>query len=342
MKRKRERIQSKLLSFTLHMAGCLLALTIAQQAFAAGTPANTAINNFATVNYSVGGVAQTAQISNTASFVVDHRVRPIVASLGNQDVVAGSANQYLAFQVTNDGNTETGVPLTIVLSNEQNGALNMGAISYYVESDGTPGLLIGSDTGPVLNIALEADEQATVYLVGSTPGGASAGDIGTYDLIATADLGNEAAADDQSSVQFVYADDAGTATGDVQYDRRHSAEGIFTVVAFNLAAVKTSSVVNDGIHAAAPYFAIPGATVRYQIVVSNPGSLPASGVTITDTIDTTNLAYVPDSVTIDTVSYLDSAAEVDFSTPVLTVTVPGDIAASGGSTTITFDVLINN
>ena len=53
-----------------------------QNAQAAGTVANTTISNTATVNYTVGGVAQTAINSNTSTFLVDRKV--------NLNVTAGT------------------------------------------------------------------------------------------------------------------------------------------------------------------------------------------------------------------------------------------------------------
>jgi len=53
---------------------------------------------------------------------------------------------------------------------------------------------------------------------------------------------------------------------------------------------KTSSVLSDGINAAGPK-AIPGATIRYCILVANPGTLPASSVSVTDSLPA-QLAYI--------------------------------------------------
>ena len=65
------------------VAAALSSLVAVQDAVAAGTVANTTISNTATVNYTVGGVAQTPITSNTSTFLVDRKV--------NLNVTAGTA-----------------------------------------------------------------------------------------------------------------------------------------------------------------------------------------------------------------------------------------------------------
>ena len=74
----------------------------AQQAYAQGTLAGTSIDNTATVNYSVGAVAQPSVSSNTSSFLVDRRVNLTVLETGNADTVVspGKNAQVLTFTVT--------------------------------------------------------------------------------------------------------------------------------------------------------------------------------------------------------------------------------------------------
>ena len=68
------------MSIARHLKQASLALlmlssaTALQSAYAEGTTAGTSISNTASVNYSVGGVAQTPINSTTASFVVDRRI----------------------------------------------------------------------------------------------------------------------------------------------------------------------------------------------------------------------------------------------------------------------------
>ena len=87
-------------------AGGLIAAALSSPAFAAGTAANTKIDNTASVSYSVGGVAQTPATSNTASFFVDRRVSMTLTEPGNAttSVVPNSSNQVTTFLLTNTSN----------------------------------------------------------------------------------------------------------------------------------------------------------------------------------------------------------------------------------------------
>ena len=74
--------QASLALLTLTSLGAL------QNAYAVGTTAGTSISNTATVNYSVGGVAQTAISSAPVSFVVDNRVDLTVTTTNAAPVIA--------------------------------------------------------------------------------------------------------------------------------------------------------------------------------------------------------------------------------------------------------------
>src|SRR5690606_13754423 len=97
-------------------------------AYAQLTPAGSSIENRATVNYSVGGVAQTpiesSPTGNTTpgvnagentTFVVDNLVNLTVNELsGNATQTSpGATNAVLAFTVTNTGNAPQGYQLSI-------------------------------------------------------------------------------------------------------------------------------------------------------------------------------------------------------------------------------------
>jgi uncharacterized repeat protein (TIGR01451 family) len=330
---------------TMLLFGATLTLMIAlpfgiQTATAAPTDtgAGITISNTAQIGYSVSGVNQTPVPSTTAQFVVDHKVRPVVTSLdaANVPVVAGSADQYLTFQVLNDGNTAGTTDFD--LSSVASGALAMTSVLYYEESGVTPGFQAAEDGPAVATISLARDTSATVYLVGTTPGGATVGQTGTYDLIATSTL-PEAGSDNPLASDAVYADGAGSIAADIAFDGRHSDGGVFEVVTVALTATKSSAVVNDYVNAAPPYFAIPGALVRYTLVVTNTSAvLPTTAVTISDTIPA-NTTYVADSVTIGGTGYVDGSPQVTYAAGTLTVNA-GNLAA-GAAVTVTFDVTIN-
>src|SRR5688572_3091266 len=92
------------------------------------TPANTAITNRATVNYSVGGQAQAliessptgnttpgAGLGVNTSFVVDNLVDFTVSEVsGNATVTTPGLPAVLAFTVTNTGNAPQGYALSFL------------------------------------------------------------------------------------------------------------------------------------------------------------------------------------------------------------------------------------
>jgi uncharacterized repeat protein (TIGR01451 family) len=305
---------------TVLMFGAMLTFTMTvslfdQHAWAAPTDtgAGTPISNTAQIDFTVSGVVQPQVNSTAATFVVDHKVRPVVTwqDGANVPVVAGSANQALTFQVLNDGNTAG--TATFNLSSLGAGPLNMVGITFYAEEGTTPGFQAAEDGAQpsITSVDLARDTSAIVYLVASTPGGAAVGQTGTYDLIADSPL-TEPAADDTNAADTVFADDAGTAAGDVAFDSQHSDAGVFEALVVNLSATKTSAVVDDLVNAAPPYFAIPGAIVEYTITVTNTSALlPATGVTVGDAIPA-NTDFVNNSTYIGATNYLDSDPEVTY------------------------------
>jgi uncharacterized repeat protein (TIGR01451 family) len=335
---------------TVLMFGAMLTFTMTvslfdQHAWAAPTDtgAGTPISNTAQIDFTVSGVAQPQVNSTAATFVVDHKVRPVVTwqDGANVPVVAGSANQALTFQVLNDGNTAG--TATFNLSSLGAGPLNMVGITFYAEEGTTPGFQAAEDGAQpaITSVDLARDTSAIVYLVASTPGGAAVGQTGTYDLIADSPL-TEPAADDTNAADTVFADDAGTAAGDVAFDSQHSDAGVFEALVVNLSATKTSAVVDDLVNAAPPYFAIPGAIVEYTITVTNTNALlPATGVTVGDALPA-NTAFVNDSTFIGATNYPDSAPEVTYvAGPPETLSVNVGALAPGASETVVFRVAIN-
>ena len=88
---------------------------------------------------------------------------------------------------------------------------------------------------------------------------------------------------------------AGTETGDVVRDGKHSARDSYTVSAPTLAVSKISWVIDDPINGTTNPKMIPGATVGYCITVTNTGSAAADSVTVTDILTALPVAYVASS-----------------------------------------------
>lgn len=292
-------------------------IVVAQTALAAGTAATTSINNKATVNYQVGGVAQplvessptgnsTPGLNNGANttFVVDRKIDLTVQEVGNAatGVTPGQTNQVTTFFVKNDGNDTQGMALSA--ANLANGstipvwgltpdAFDMTNVRVFVENTACTGIgqtglgyQAGTDTATSIT-TIAADACAWVYVVADTPNTATNGQPADVRLTVIvrapttlAALTETSGAESASTVDVVFADTGrdATATADDQY----------LVSAASLAVQKTSQVVSDPINGAlAPGVfpkAIPLGVVEYGITLTNTGGQNASVVTITDSI----------------------------------------------------------
>ena len=334
----------------------LLLLAGAQQAFAAGTVAGTAITNQATINYAVGGVTQPAQASNVSSFVVDRKINVTVAVVGsaNTSVVPGATSQVTTYTVTNNSNATMDYALSAL--NKTGGTGPFGGtddfdvtnLRIYVDSNGNGVYDPGVDTVTYID-ELAPDASKTVFVVVDVPSGRTNNDLAVVSLTATAadggtpgSLGTTSVqttgADTPGSIDTVFADVAGDT--DAARDGKHSAAGAYKVVTATLTVVKTSAVFSDPYNNTTNPKAIPGARVRYTIVVTNSGGASATGIVLTDTMPT-NTTYVASSITLNSTAQTD-AVDGDsgsFSSNVVTVAV--GVVATSGTATVTFDVTLN-
>lgn len=307
-------------------------------ASALGTDAGTSISNQASVGYSVGGVAQTAVNSNSDAFLVDRKVLFTVTSSGNENVVPGETGQVLAFTVNHTGNY-TG-DFSLVGTNDTGDDINPSSYVVRVESGATAGYQAVEDTGTYID-ELAEDGTATVYIVSTIPGTAVDGDVAKMHLEATAGAGgaaategaaladNSGAADVAGTVQNVFADAAGTATGDTANDGTHSDDGDYNVVAANITVTKSSTVISDGV-SGSNFKRIPGAVIEYTISIANTGAAAADSLSITDTIAAT-MAYNAGTLIVDGVAEDDDAAGADETDPNGANYAAGVVTASIGT-----------
>ncbi|MDH5633378.1 MAG: DUF11 domain-containing protein [Gammaproteobacteria bacterium] len=338
-------------------------------AHAAGTASNTTISNSATVTYSVGGVAQAGIDSSPTgnsipgagvptTFVVDNKVDLTVARVGVAavSVVPGQASVATEFTVTNTGNTtqDFGLAGANIASGQALFAgtdnVDVTIVGAFAESGATPGYQVTEDTAVYVD-ELAADTSATVYVVASIPATLVNNDFGIVSLVATAQSGGAVGvqginmaetvgADDPAVVDVVFADGAGTddAARDGAFSDRHA----YVVASAVLTVTKTSAVVSDPFNGNTNPKAIPGAVVRYTIIVANAGPADAAGVTIVDAIPV-NTTYVPGSINfggVQTDAGGDDASDFNVTNAGAVTVVVGALAA-GNSATITFDVTIN-
>jgi uncharacterized repeat protein (TIGR01451 family) len=322
-------------------------LVTSQTAQAAGTAAGTTVTNTATVDFQVGGVAQTAT-SGTATFVVDDKVDLTVTNNAGATVVPGSTNQVLAFTLKNTGNKTHGYSLAASLG----AGITMNNVRIYVDVNGDGNLNAGDTlyVGGTNAGDLAADASVKLLIVSDTPGTATNGQSSNYRLIATTlDAGtttvtanDNAIADNANTVQVVWADAAGPA--DAATDGKHSATGTYTVSTATLTVAKTSTVVSDPINGATNPKRIPGAVVRYSILVTNSGAANATSVRLRDPVPA-NTTYVASSIKLNGVAQTDAggddAGDINATFPGEVTVAAGNIASGGGTATVTFDVTVN-
>ena len=301
MKYSSRSIPSKARLGALIAAGLIFGTT--QHAMADGTASGTAISNTATLEYAVGGVAQTDITATSASFVVDNKVNLTVAEVGGAltttGVVPGATGVVTTFTVTNNGNTVQDYALSVDSAIADGQTLftatdnfDVTACSVFVESGATGGYQSGEDTATFID-ELAADGSATVHVVCSVPSTRVNADVSLVSLTATTHNGGAAAlgaltaqdagADDPDTVQVVFADVAGS--DDAARDGAHSARDGYLVTSALISVSKTATLLCDPFNGITNPKNIPGAMVRWTIRVENTGATAATLSTITDTLN---------------------------------------------------------
>ena len=330
---------------------------------AAGTPSGTTVSNTANVSYTVGGVAQTPLASTPVTFVVDNRVDLTVAEVGAGPTTGapGQTAVVTTFTVTNVGNTVQDYALSAAnvvggtlfpVPNTVTDNVDVTITGVFVESGANAGYQAAEDTAAFID-ELAADASATVYVVATIPAALVDADGAIVSLTATTANGGTAAAqgatttatagaDTPGSVDVVLAD--GTGSDDAANDGAHSARDAYLVGSAALTVSKTSAVVSDPVNLAVNPKAIPGATMRYTITVTNNGGTAATSVTLRDAIPG-NTTYAVGSITLNAGGLTDAgdadAGDYNVSNAGEVTVVIGNLAASGGTATVTFDVTIN-
>ena len=199
-------------SQTKLFGGLIIAVSLmfSQAAWALGTASGTTINNLATLNYSVSGVAQTAIGSsptgnsvgagtNTA-FVVDNKVNLTLVTndASAVSVVPGQTNVLTTYTLSNTGNTvqdysfvttQLATGSTVFTTNDN---FDTGACSVFVETNGTPGYQAGADTATFVD-ELAPDATKVIYVVcASIPSTQVNNDQANISLTATTLIGGAA------------------------------------------------------------------------------------------------------------------------------------------------------
>lgn len=339
-------------------AVALVALS-SSPALAEGTDAGTAITNEVSVTFEVNGIEQTVEEA-TDEFVVDRKVNMTVVEVGDAAtlVTPGSVSQVTTFEVTNLANDTLDFALGVAQQSGGAGAhagtdsFDVTDVTIYIDDDGTAGFSAGDSEITYID-GLEADETATIFVVSSVPLSLSNGQISTVTLSATAHgagatgalgtLLETSATNVVDEVDTVLADGIGATDG--EYDGVFSAQDDYQVQAAALSVLKTSVIVEDFVSGVGEEpKAIPGATVRYCIAVTNgAGAQTASNIAISDILPTT-VELITGSIRVNGTTEADGSCNTDGvaggSFDGTRVTGSLDDIAAGETLTLLFDATI--
>lgn len=323
---------------TIPLVFSLAAFAAASSAWADGTLAGTDINNTATINYSVGSVAQTAIESadggnstpgtgqgSATTFKVDKKIDVLVTAGSGVTAVPSATGQAITFTVKNEGNSNE----TFDFASKADVATGD---DFDLTSCTTPASVL-INAGATTTITVNCDIPASSATVNQ-------GKTALVDLKATASGVTETGgADNPATVETVFADSTGTTEDGADRNAAHSATNTYTIATADLTVNKTDAVtkmsingvdVSDGTEKR-----IPGATIEYTITVSNAaGAATATGIVITDPL--------PADMTFVSASLSDAAGAV--TTPTEsggTVTSAAFNLAAGESATMTITATID-
>ena len=293
---------------TLARPGAIIALAVAAAlsagaAHAAGTLSGTTVGNLATLNFSVGGTAQTAIGSSATgnsvgagtatTFVVDNKVNLLLVETGGTvtNVAPGAANQVTTFVVTNTGNTAQGY--TFAAANQTGGAVIAGTADgidvsnfrVFIDANSNGIYDSGTDTATSI-LTLAPDISATVFVLADIPAGATNGQQANITLTATTTTTGTATpvaqttGVDTGGVDIVFAD---AATVELAFigtsaarDAQATARDAYRISSAVISVFKTTSPICDPFNGNANQKNIPGAAVQYAITITNASTASAS------------------------------------------------------------------
>ncbi len=296
-------------------------LGLATQNAMALTAAGSTISNTATLQYSVGGVAQNSigssptgnSVANATpttlgggaptNFVVDQKVDLLVTTNPAATAVTpGQTGAVTAFLVTNTGNAAQGYTLTPAnaVGNPATGAVapspftlnNFTAtgLAVFVSANAAATLatpyVLGTDTATTIPTLAPGASQV-VYIVSSIPVTAMNAQQSVVSLLATATVPTSMAALTQvavntAGVDVVFADAAGVV--DMIRAANHSAYNGYLVKSAAISVTKSVAVLCDPVNGATGAMNIPGSAVQYAVTITNTGNGAATLATINDAL----------------------------------------------------------
>ena len=341
--------------------------------FAAGTAQGTGIINNVSVNYQVGGVAQTQQTA-TDTFVVDRKIIFTLAEkapTGTTTVNPGQTARQTTFILTNTSNDTLDFVMTpsqIVGGTAAHGgtdAFNVTNLLVCLDANADA----VCDAAPTATLTVDnliADANTTILIVGDIPLSATNNQVAGVTLSAAVrdstgaviTPATDATVNGAGTVETIFADAAKSGNGGTSAAR----DGIdvatddYTVSAAVLSVFKSSVVISDGV-SASNFKSVPGSVVEYCISVANgAGGATATNISISDLVPT-NTTYLAGSIRVNgTVTgpgagqtcaagtaVTDATADDagSFGTPANTVAGTLTNIAGGASSALIFRVTLN-
>jgi uncharacterized repeat protein (TIGR01451 family) len=251
---------------------------------------------------------------------------------------AGATREALVFLVTNTGNGSETFSLTgnSVLAGDDFDPVPSVPFVYF-DTDGSGDLsppdvaYVQGGNDPVL----AADASIGVIIVNDMPSAIADGSRGRSELAAAAATGTGTPGTLYAALGAGGVDAVVGTSG-----ARAVAFGEYVVGAIQISAVKSQTVL-DAFGGNRP---LPGATIRYQIVVTPTGTGTAVGATVTDAVPSST-TYVAGSLQLNGAALTDAAdgdGGVFASAPAASIAVSlGDLTAASGPQTIAFSVTID-
>jgi uncharacterized repeat protein (TIGR01451 family) len=323
------------------LATVALSWSAAGVALAVGTDAGTTVSNTATVDFTIGTVAQPTLSSNAADFVVDRRVDMTLTAIpvANVTVTPATTGNGIAMTLTNTSNAtlDFGLAAANIATPPFGGVDNFdpAVLTAVVSADA---VCDATDIGgPTVVTNLAEDASVTVCILANIAAGTLNNSLAAVALTATARepgggavITEEAGPENPAVMETVFADTA--ANGDVAQNGTVTDDGAFQVVSADVTITKTESLISDPINGnGADRRHIPGAIVEYTVTVTNAATstLPATALTISDVLQA-DVTFNPDTYGVGQGIQVDgapltNAADADaatFAADTVTVTVP--------------------
>lgn len=318
-----------------HLTSCTILagsiLLASAPATAAGVIAGTLIENTASASYTTGNTPKTTE-SNKVTIKIDEVLDVAVASL-DSGAVAISDSNVLAFSVTNTGNGPEAFTLTAdpaIAGNDFDAAITSLAIDTNdngIYDAGVDTLVVNGGASP----SIDADATLKVFVLVSSPSRTGDGQSSQVKLTAAATTGTGTPGTTFPGAGTDGSDAIVGSSGATDF-----AQGKLVASVATVALVKSATVAD-------PFGgsqAVPGATIRYEIVATVSGSGSIGSLTITDAIPAST-TYQAGTLKLGSTALTDAADSDAGSASNTGISVDTGTVAAGESRTVEFAVKVN-